>query len=334
MKISSNCLITGEPVDVYNPPDGGRRYEYVSKNLGHIEWTELAFRAGQYLTEEEKYIIAGVCRNNKEKGIQPTQIAIADLQNCKSLNIPYSFEERCRWFLQYLYDKTGKDFRSISFNTWSDCGLTYSGPDEFKRIVKFLASEELIEWESEIKSKPSNFYQDVRITKKGKEALRRPKISLNDLQSQVQTKGLEDEVNDLEINLRQLIFSVLTAKKGNVGWDTLITGDVKSSIRGKIKEHVRAHPGAQISDFDALEKAMQFTEISHLQKIICNPNLWIHFELIFQDQQSVNRYFQEYAALRNTIKHHRELTDMIEAQGKVAMLWLNKVITAYSNQYK
>lgn len=314
------CPLSGELITLLPRTDGVSKYEYSSKILGHIEWSDVAFHsASGFLSNEEKHILAGVCRNNKEKEIQPTKIIQADLQKLLNLDIPYDFNGRTRLLLHFLNDKTGKDFRTIDLNTVKDATITYSSPEEFKRIVKFLKSKDWIEWNREITTKQVHIFQEVHITEMGKSLLLNPVETIR--------LSLNEEIDEIELGLRSLISKILSNAYPGVNWETLITGDPKNEMKGKIKLWLKNHPGFSITDFNTLPKVLQFSDVSHLQKIITNAH-WPYFEQIFKDRLKTVRHLEDFATLRHTIKHNRELSSYENLAGRAAIVWLKMTINA------
>lgn len=314
------CPLSGELITLHPRTDGVAKYEYVSKHLGHLEWSDVAFMAApNFLSEEQKHILAGVCYNNKEKNLQPTKIYQADLQKLYNLDIPYNFDGRSILLLKSLNEKTGKDFKTQDLHSVRDAAATYSSPEEFKRIVQFLRSKGWIEWNREIATKQVYIFQEVRITEAGIAHLLNP--------DRTSTLKLNEQIDEIELGLRSLISKILTNVYPSAHWETLITGKPKSEIKGKIILWVNNHPGTSSTDFNTLSKVLQFSEISHLEKIISNAH-WSYFEPIFQDKEKVLRYFKDFADLRHTIKHNRDLTQLVNYQGQAAIEWIKLTLNA------
>lgn len=318
------CPITAVPITLYSPPEGGRRYVYKTEVLGVVEWTDVAYmEAPAVLSLEDKYILAGVCRNNWLNDLQPTQINSAFLRTLKNLDIPYDFESRAKLLLQHLYNSGGKEYKSFSIRTAGDASLTYSSPEEFERIMAYLKEEGWIRWEKRNPTKATIFYQDVRITKEGITLLNNTGKQSNSVN--IDTENLNPLIDNLEIRLRSIIVETLTKETGKQNWEDIITGDAKSALRTRIKQHTNNHPGTNSQDFAMLSKAVQFFDVDHFKKVIINA-YWTRFQSIFQDKMKVERFFDDFAELRHTIKHGRELTKLVSSAGKTAMIWLTMVL--------
>lgn len=323
MQSNSRCPITGVIVTLYNAPDGRAAYVYKTGVLGEVEWTDVAFmEAPAVLSLEDKYILAGVCRNNWLKGIQPTKINAASLRNLQQLDIPYRFTDRANLLLQHLYNVGGKEYKTVTIRTHGDSPLTYSSPEEFDRILEYLHDMMWVTWKEMILTKQMTIFQDVRITKEGIAQLEGKN------QNTAPLTDLNKSIDEVEVGCRTMIVDILTKNTGKDNWEDLIFGDPKSAIRNKIKEHVESHPGASISDYVLLKDAIQFSDISHLKKTILNAH-WPLFEPICKNKAEVERYFDDFAELRHPVKHNRDITEFVLSKGQTAMIWLKLVLDVY-----
>ena len=56
----------------------------------------------------------------------------------KNQPIPYSFEEKAKHLLQYLYENGGQEYKSHDLNSQTDSPIVYSFKEEFERIIEYL----------------------------------------------------------------------------------------------------------------------------------------------------------------------------------------------------
>ena len=85
-------------------------------------------------------------------------ITSALLKQLSNQEIPYSFEERAKHFIDYLYHNGGKEYKTFNLNSSRDCPITYSSVDEFERIIRYLESENFIHTKS-TKTNTGTLYQ-------------------------------------------------------------------------------------------------------------------------------------------------------------------------------
>src|SRR5437868_7552689 len=105
------CPLTGQTIELIQSLTS-TSFSYETLKTGKVHFTDVAFPAASQLSLEEKYILTGICRNKTIKGEPAIMITMAFLAQLTNQEIPYSFEERARHLLQYLYDNGGKEYKS------------------------------------------------------------------------------------------------------------------------------------------------------------------------------------------------------------------------------
>lgn len=149
-------------------------------------FTDVALSEAGQLTNEEKQILIGICKNRSLNGEHPITITSAFLKQLNNQEIPYAFEERAKHLLQYLYDNGGKQYQGHNMDSYNDSSITYSSSDEFERIIKYLKSEGWIDVDKETMAQQSVSYIGLRITKTGISEIEKglPKIPMFGLVNQ------------------------------------------------------------------------------------------------------------------------------------------------------
>lgn len=180
----SICPLTGQSIDLGMSPNP-IFYFYSTPKTGNVQFSDLAFPAASELSQENKEILTGICRNKTINGEKPFMITIAFLGQLQNQPIPYGFEERGRHLLQYLYDNGGKEYKSFNLNSSNDSPITYSSLDEFERILRYLESENFVRYKF-TKTKAGTFYQGLSLTKDGIDEIEKglPKLPMFGLVNQ------------------------------------------------------------------------------------------------------------------------------------------------------
>lgn len=138
--------------------------------------------------------------------------------------------------------------------------------------------------------------------------------------------NLNKDIEKMEKVLRGIVVDTLCVSKRKSDFSELLTGDVKSQVKNRIKEHMALHPNLKDSDFASLTTAIQFCDIEHLKRIILKTENWIYFENFFKDKDKVLKYFEGFNNLRKAIMHSREVTELVKLEGKAAMEWFTMII--------
>lgn len=317
------CPFTNQKINLRTPNPGQMLFYYETPMTGKIKITDVALGSADSLTTEEKQILVGICRNKTLKGEDPITITYAFFSQLKTQPIPYSFEGRARHLLQFLYDNGGKEYKSHNLNSDRDSPITYSSRDEFERIIEYLLDNDWADCKKETRTNQCIFYHGLRISKNG---IAKIEVLLNGKQNIKKDNELNDTIDHLEIELRNVIVNILTKETGQDDFEMLLTGDVKQQVRRRIDLFLEKHPNKSKKDFQTLEKSIQFCDIDHLKKMIIKPEYWPFFESKFTNKTKVEKYFDSFSELRHTVKHKRELTNLVLHEGNAAIEWLRMVI--------
>ena len=204
-----------------------------------------------------------------------------------------------------------------------DAPITFSSQDEFERIIEYLLDNGWISYKGIFPSKQSNFYKGLRISKQRIEKIEGT-FKKNEINND--KKELNESVDNIELKLRNVVSSTLIQMTGKSNFEDLFTGEPKQQVRRRIKLHLEKHPNQDINDFKSLAKSIQFCDIEHIKAILLKDEYWNFFEPKFKDRSSVEKYFNQFSELRHTLKHTRELTDLIAFEGKAAIAWFMMVL--------
>jgi len=184
------CPLTGVPTTLTQSSEN-MSFSYETTLTGLVWFTDLALQAASSLSEDQRRILAGICRNRDIADAKPEIINLEFLQRLYDLEIPYSFEARATHFLKYLYDHGGKNYQTHNFNSVKDSPITYSTAEEFENIVRYLRNENWIEYDEMLPTNSGVFYQSLSLKKGGLVEVEKgqPKIPMYDLVNQKITTG-------------------------------------------------------------------------------------------------------------------------------------------------
>lgn len=108
-----------------------------------------------------------------------------------------------------------------------------------------------------------------------------------------ESKLIEEDVDAIEQKLRAVFNNVLESATGKKNYQDIITGNPKSDLKRRIKQHVDLHPKESISDYDLLKDAIDFADIEHLKLTILKDANWQFFEPIFKTKEASEKYFNQ-----------------------------------------
>ena len=136
----------------------------------------------------------------------------------------------------------------------------------------------------------------------------------------------DKEIDVIEKELRKLINKVITKQKGSTEAKRLIPSHILQKVEGRINKLLRDHPQTKIDKFNSLESNLQFFDMSEYFDIISNSLYWNHFASTFNSKDNLSKHIVQLSNFRNTIRHSRELTKLIIAEGEVSILWFNMAL--------
>lgn len=160
-------------------------------------------------TQYNHPILAGICRNAFEIGIEPPLINRDFIDNgIKTVPYPKSFKEKVLHFLKYMYDRGGNDYNTFSFSTSNDYPICYSeNHEEFRKIIEHLKDRHQIKCPNEQTiARGIKRYYDVELTDIGIAEVEKvlPKIPMIGLVDQQISTG--DSETDDKINYAKDLF--------------------------------------------------------------------------------------------------------------------------------
>lgn len=134
-----------------------------------------------------------------------------------------------------------------------------------------------------------------------------------------------NEVDVLEVRLRDFIDHRLQGTLGRSYWKKAMPGDVITSVRELITNWQNKHPYEEQPHSGRAR--LDFCDVSHYEKI-CLKN-WEQFGEIFRDKNETQKHLAAYKNLRDPIQHNRTPTVVVQKNGEAAIIWLNGVIDQY-----
>lgn len=134
-------------------------------------------------------------------------------------------------------------------------------------------------------------------------------------------RELDVRIEGVELGLRQTIDEALC---GDV---SKLPGHVVQKIGERLQTANRRNPSLDASHYQTLAGKLEFADLRELQDTFVNKELWESFEAIFQSKGTLGTRFQQFADLRNSIRHSRTVDEITQLEGEVALLWFEKVLS-------
>ena len=71
---------------------------------------------------------------------------------------------------------------------------------------------------------------------------------------------------------------------------------------------------------------LEYADLRELQDIIVNKALWSLFEGRFRSKDALSTRFQQFADLRNSLRHSRTVDEITRMDGEAALLWFEQIL--------
>lgn len=129
-------------------------------------------------------------------------------------------------------------------------------------------------------------------------------------------RALDEAVEHIELRLRALIATRL-------GDDiSQLPPYVREKVDQKVEAELKRNPGGDSDRFKPLVKALEFADITELQRVI-GAKGEARFKDVFPSAEDLDKRFGQLCGLRNPIRHSRTVTDVARHDGEAAIKWFN-----------
>jgi len=147
----NTCPLTGSVIrqaDIIPHPENLLKYEYKNPLLGSIILNDQSYSVLEQSTDlVQKSIITSICRHHYEKYKTSFEVKHDFAKGgYKEINYPSNFNEKAYFYLKYLYDIGGNEYRSFDIKPFVDYPISYANNiNEYIRILTKLENEGLVE---------------------------------------------------------------------------------------------------------------------------------------------------------------------------------------------
>ncbi len=136
-----------------------------------------------------------------------------------------------------------------------------------------------------------------------------------------QLRELDRKIEETELALRKVIEEALT----NDG--SLLPSHVLQKVDLRIQGAAKKNPAFDPEHYQTLNGKLEYCDLRELQDTIANGSLWLKFSERFVNKESLAQKFNQFAELRNGIRHSRNVDEITRKEGEAAILWFEKVLT-------
>jgi hypothetical protein len=139
-------------------------------------------------------------------------------------------------------------------------------------------------------------------------------------------EGANQDIEIVEKELRALINRILMKNIGTDEAKKTILPHLQPKIEERIARVLHNHPGTDSSKYKTLSAQLQFFDMSEYFEIISNKVYWPYFKSTFNSKENLNKHILQLSNLRNALRHSREQTKLIIAEGLASILWFKMAL--------
>jgi tetratricopeptide (TPR) repeat protein len=131
---------------------------------------------------------------------------------------------------------------------------------------------------------------------------------------------LNNQIEMTELRLRKIISDSLDNDPSK------LPPNIFQNLTDFIQREVKKNAVLDFRNYKSLSAMLEFSDIRDLQNIIIGKTNWPIFEMRFGNKERLNTKFDQFAELRNGIRHSRPVDKITHKEGEAAILWFEQVL--------
>lgn len=139
------------------------------------------------------------------------------------------------------------------------------------------------------------------------------------------------DIELIEKEIRMLMNKVLIRELKTEEAKKIILPHIQPKVEERIAKVVRDHPGTPADKYLTFDSHLQFFDMSEYFEMISNKTYWPYFKETFNSKENLNKHILQLSNLRNAIRHSREQTKLILAEGMASIVWFKMALKIKSS---
>ncbi len=133
-------------------------------------------------------------------------------------------------------------------------------------------------------------------------------------------RKLDADIESVELSLRKLIVQTLRDDAAR------LPTHIQKKIGDRLQQAVKRTPALDLDNFNSLASRLEYADLRELEDTIVTKALWGDFEVSFKSKDQLAVRVDQMIQLRNSIRHSRQVTEIIRMDGEAAILWFRQVL--------
>lgn len=131
-------------------------------------------------------------------------------------------------------------------------------------------------------------------------------------------RELDSRIENVELELRIRLAH-------EIGQDaSRLPSHLFQRIQARVTTAVSRNPELDQNYYATLRGRLEFADLRDLEDAIKNRMIWPKFEEVFGTKEMLANRFQQFANLRNSIRHSRSVDDITRMEGEAATIWFEQ----------
>ena len=139
--------------------------------------------------------------------------------------------------------------------------------------------------------------------------------------------GLPKSIRELDIRIEAIELEMRGIISVRLNGDmNKLPGHVLQKINERLQDAAKKNPALDMKDFQDISRKLEYADLRELQDTIVNKGNWSLFQHTFANKELLGTRFQQFAELRNAIRHSRTVDEITRKDGEAALLWFEQVL--------
>jgi len=136
-------------------------------------------------------------------------------------------------------------------------------------------------------------------------------------------------IEQIELALRDRLCEILEGEAEENPYTEFVQSHIQEKVNRRLDTWIKKNPGEDRQQFLNFRKQLNFFDIQEYKDIICYKSNWGYFEDLFGSKPNVELRFRQLGDLRNTIRHSRDINEIIIKEGEAAISWFGSILKTY-----
>jgi hypothetical protein len=137
-----------------------------------------------------------------------------------------------------------------------------------------------------------------------------------------QLRELDAQIESVELALRGLIVAALGGDAAK------LPPHVLQKVDERVQAAAKKNPALDANHYAGLAGKLEYADLRELQDTVASKALVQAFQSRFPNKETLVKRFDQFAELRNGIRHSRTVDEVTRKEGEAALLWFKQVLGA------